>query len=60
MGAKEIREIFRNLDTERKRLTPYQIEFIKSLKKYFNWKGMLSQRQVECLENIKRSIFAEV
>jgi uncharacterized protein YvpB len=60
MGNKEIKAAFGYLETEQKHLTPYQVSFIKSLKKYYNWKRTLSGRQIECLENILKSIPSEV
>jgi hypothetical protein len=60
MGKKEIREVFDFLDENRKSLTPYQVEFIQSLKKYYKWKGHLSERQIECLVSLKEYLMATV
>jgi hypothetical protein len=60
MGTKEIREVFGFLDENQKSLTQYQIEFIRSLKKYYKWKGHLSERQIECLVSLKDYIMASV
>lgn len=60
MGTKEIREVFGFLDENQKSLTQYQIEFIRSLKKYYRWKGNLSERQIECLVSLKDYIMASV
>ncbi|HEX2967524.1 MAG TPA: hypothetical protein VHO46_00350 [Bacteroidales bacterium] len=53
MEPREIKEVFNFLEIRHKSLTPYQVEFIKSLKKYYTWKGSLSARQVECLLSLK-------
>jgi len=53
MSTREIREVFEFLNENQKDLTPYQIDFIRSLKKYYRWKGSLTSRQVECLVSLK-------
>lgn len=58
MGNKEIREVFEFLEENQKSLTQYQLEFIKSLKKYYKWKGNLTERQIECLVSLKDYIMA--
>lgn len=58
MGNKEIREVFEFLEENRKSLTQYQLEFIKSLKKYYKWKGHLTERQIECLVGLREYIMA--
>lgn len=58
MSAKEIRDVFEFLDGKQKSLTPYQQEFIRSLKKYYKWKGRLSERQVDCLVSLKDYLMA--
>jgi hypothetical protein len=60
MSTKEIREVFEFLEGNRKSLTPYQMEFIQSLKKYYKWKGRLSDRQIDCLVSLKDYIMASV
>lgn len=53
MEPREIREVFNYLEMKQKDLTPYQVDFIKSMKKYYRWKGSLSSRQMECLLSLK-------
>lgn len=53
MEPREIKEVFNYLDMKHKELTPYQVDFIKSMKKYYKWKGSLSSRQLECLLSLK-------
>ena len=57
---KEIRGIFNYLENNQKHLTSSQNEFIKSLKKYFRWKGNLTTRQTECLISIKDNMSVQV
>jgi hypothetical protein len=53
MEPREIKEVFNYLEMKHKNLTPYQTDFIKSLKQYFSWKGNLSARQIDCLLSLK-------
>lgn len=59
MENRDIKKLFTYLEANRKYLTPYQAEFMKSLKKYFTWKGTLTARQEECLINIKENMHVE-
>lgn len=56
MGTKEIKQVFTYLESNQGVLTPYQADFIKSLKKYFTWKKNLSSKQIECLLSLKDNI----
>lgn len=56
MGTKEMRQIFNYLEDNQKHLTSSQYEFVKSLRKYFKWKGNLTPRQIECLISIKENM----
>jgi hypothetical protein len=58
MEPREIKEVISYLESMHRNLTPYQTEFIKSLKKYYSWKGTLSQRQIECLLSLKDYVLA--
>ena len=58
MEPREIRKLFNYLDMRHKSLTPYQTDFIKSLKKYYQWKGNLSSRQIDCLLSLKDYLVA--
>jgi hypothetical protein len=50
----KIKEIFRYLEAQKRYLTPYQLDFVNSLKKYFKARGTLSVRQIESLESIRK------
>ena len=54
-----IKDIFSHLERQEKYLTPYQFDFIKSLKKHYKTKGTLSPRQIEILESIKKYMSVE-
>jgi hypothetical protein len=56
MESREIRQIFNYLDNNSKHLTSSQAEFVKSLRKYFRWKGNLTQKQADCLISIKENL----
>lgn len=59
MENRDIKKLFTFLEANRKHLTPYQADFMKSLKKYYTWKGTLTPRQAECLVNIRENMHAE-
>jgi len=56
MDTKEIRQTFNYLENNSKHLTSSQNEFIKSLKKYFKWKGNLTPKQEDCLISIRENM----
>jgi hypothetical protein len=58
MEPGDLKEVFNYLEMKQKSLTPYQSDFIKSLKKYYNWKGNLSSRQLDCLLSLKDYLVA--
>ncbi|HLP73122.1 MAG TPA: hypothetical protein VK155_09485 [Bacteroidales bacterium] len=60
MEPREIKEAFSFLESKHRSLTPYQTSFLRSLKKYYSWKGNLSQRQVDCLLSLKDYVLATV
>lgn len=53
MERTELKNVFNYLEMKHKSLTPYQADFVKSLKKYYTWKGYLSTRQTDCLLSLK-------
>jgi hypothetical protein len=59
MDNKEIKRLFTYMEANRKYMTQYQSDFMKSLKKYYTWKGTLTPKQVECLLNIKENMQVE-
>jgi hypothetical protein len=54
-----IKEIFSYLESQQRYLTPYQLDFVKSIKKYYKAKGTLSARQFESLESIRKYLRVE-
>lgn len=58
MEPREIKEMFNYLEMKHKCLTSYQVDFIKSMKKYYHWKGNLSSRQIDCLLSLKEYLMA--
>lgn len=60
MGSKEIKKIFSYLEENHNNLSQSQYEFIKSLKKYFRWKGTLSSKQIECLMSMRDNMHVPV
>lgn len=60
MESADIKKVFNYLQSNQQPLTSYQLDFIKSLKKYFKKTGRLSPRQIECLVSIKSNTAEEV
>jgi hypothetical protein len=52
----EIKAIFKRLDNYKDNLTPYQVELVKGLKKYYSKNNRLSPKQIDALINIGNSV----
>lgn len=55
----EIKAIFKRLDNNKDNLTPYQVELVKGLKKYYSKNNRLSPKQIDALINIGNIVMAE-
>jgi hypothetical protein len=60
MDRQEIKNLFNYLDTNRKQLTALQNEFFASSKKIYTDTGVLTQRQLEFLQDMKELISSAV
>lgn len=60
MESNDIKKIFNYLESNMQPLTSYQVDFVKSLKKYFRKTGRLSPRQIECLIGIRNNTAEEI
>ena len=55
----EIKAFFKRLDNYMDNLTPYQVELVKGLKKYYSKNNRLSPKQIDALINIGNSVMVE-
>jgi hypothetical protein len=60
MDRQEIKALFNYLDNNRKQLNALQNEFLASSKKIYNDTGVLTQRQIEFLNDMKELISSTV
>lgn len=60
MGTSEIMKVIEFLEDNRNHLNPVQIEFIRSLRKYFDWKGNLSREHLQYVMKIKKKMPSKV
>lgn len=59
MEKAEIKALIKKLDDHSVNLSPYQAEFVKGIKRYFNKYNKLSDRQIETLISISKGVLVE-
>ena len=57
---KQIKELFKSLESQNDKLTSGQAAFVTSTKKYFSKTGQLSEKQLKILSEIMKWIPEEV
>lgn len=60
MSANELLEIIDIMEKNQRNLTPVQNEFVRSIRKYLDWKGTLSPEHINYLLALKRKMLTTV
>lgn len=60
MSTSEIIKVIEFLEDNRKQLDPVQIEYIRSIRKYYAWKGKLSEEDVQIMLKLKKKMPSRV
>lgn len=59
MEKQQIKEIFKRLEGRIESLSPYQVDFLKGIKKYYARNNKLSEKQIDALVNIYNGVMVE-